>query len=130
MANIMEKRGSEDRNQRIMELSGRFNRTVMTIDTKPGETVYFEFDYNPGPEIYCFTTSCGCTDVNYNKDQNRIQGQIDVGNPDVSKGPTTLTRNVTVYFYDDEPWFIIDDYKRKNNPEKLGITLNIILNVS
>ena len=103
------------------ELEAGFDKTVYSFGQAPkNSTISFTFQYNGNHKIESVKGTCSCTDLKI--DGNTITGQVRVGEGDKHGVKTT---DISVYFFPDEPDYIINNGVRDVNPKKITINLRV-----
>lgn len=118
------------------KLREEFVAPVFQFSGKPEEKIPFSFEYKGDSEISCIAPGCGCTEAILDTKTNTISGHLKLDPKDryVSRPgqeSTFITKNISVYFKDDEDWFTVNDKgNRVNNLNKVHVSLSIQGNVT
>ena len=103
------------------ELEAAFDKTVVSFGQTPkNSTIPFTFNYNGEHKIESVKGTCSCTDLKVNG--NVITGVVRVGEGDKHGVKST---DITVYFFPEEPDYLINNGIRDVNPKKITINLRV-----
>lgn len=103
------------------ELESGFEKTIFNFgEAAKNSTVPFTFVYGGLHKIESVKGTCSCTDLKVNG--NEISGVVRVGEGDTNGVKAT---DITVYFFPEEPDYLVQGGVRQVNPKKISINLRV-----
>ena len=103
------------------ELEAGFDKMIYNFgQAVKDSSVPFSFTYTGEHKIESVKGTCSCTDLKVNG--NVITGVVRVGSGDQHGVKST---DITVYFFPDEPDYVVQEGVREVNPKKITVSLRV-----